>query len=200
MDSARTNTGDDERFHCVMATPIGSLRIVASGSAVTGIYHENHDPCPAQSLLGLPINVLRTPERGGACRTATDGMYGPTHTTFELLDAATREIDGYFEGSRRAFDIPIEPRGTPFQRQVWAALVQIPYGEKRSYRDVAAALGNASMGRAIGAAVRANPLSIVIPGHRVVSSAGAVVGYSAGTDAKMALLEREEHFASSSAR
>lgn len=81
--------------------------------------------------------------------------------------------------------------GTDFQRSVWDAVSKIPYGETRTYKDIAHALGNDSMGRAIGAAVRANPVSILIPGHRVVGSGGAVTGYAAGVPVKRALLELE---------
>ncbi len=109
----------------------------------------------------------------------------------EALARATDELAAYFAGDRRAFDVPVEPAGTAFQRQVWAAVAAIPYGGTATYRDIAAAIGRPSAARAVGAANGANPLAIVIPCHRVVGSDGDLTGYAGGLDAKRLLLTLE---------
>lgn len=200
-----TSPNEHQRFHCVMSTPIGRLLIVATAVAVAGVYHEEHNPRPAPTLLG-ELAVLPRPQdgadgahdagKGGPRSAPKKGLCSAPSSTIELLSAASQEMSEYFQGLRRQFDVATDSGGTLFQRRVWSALAQIPYGERRSYRDVATALGNPSMGRAIGAAVRTNPLSIIVPGHRVVSSTGAVVGYAAGIGVKTALLELEQKFAS----
>lgn len=206
--TANEDTSHDahQRFHCVIAAPIGRLLIVASTVAVTGVYHEEHNPRPAPTLLGELADLPRAQESADGpheagkdrpCSAPKVGLCSAPYSTIELLSAASQEISEYFQGSRRQFDIATDSGGTLFQRRVWSALAQIPYGERRSYRDVATALGNPTMGRAIGAAVRTNPLSIIIPGHRVVSSTGAVVGYAAGIGVKTALLELEQEFVQS---
>jgi methylated-DNA-[protein]-cysteine S-methyltransferase len=183
---------EEERFHTVVSSPIGALRVVATDSVVVGVYHQPHYPPPAVALLGRCIDPLSGGERRELRHTSAAPTDGAATRYDEVLTAATQELGEYFEGIRREFTLPTSPRGTPFQLRVWDALTQIPYGERWSYRRIASGLGNGAMGRAIGAAVRANPLSIVIPGHRVVSTSGAVLGYSAGTQAKTALLELEE--------
>lgn len=102
-----------------------------------------------------------------------------------------RELTEYFAGERKRFDVAIEPQGTPFQRQVWAALVEIPYGETRSYREVAEAIGNPKAVRAVGAANGANPLPIIVPCHRVIGSDGGLTGFGGGLDTKRYLLDLE---------
>ncbi|MHA7276822.1 methylated-DNA--[protein]-cysteine S-methyltransferase [Arthrobacter sp. Hz1] len=106
-------------------------------------------------------------------------------------ERATDQFSAYFAGTRRAFSLPVHASGTDFQQQVWGAVLGIAYGETRSYKELAAQLGNPSMGRAIGAAIRVNPLAIIIPGHRVVRSTGGITGYSAGPDVKRFLLDLE---------
>ena len=127
----------------------------------------------------------------GAPPTAEGGTVKPPAAAVALLLEADRELDEYFAGSRHTFDTPIELHGTAFQQRVWAALRAIPYGQTRSYREIGTQLGNPRMGRAIGAAVRSTPVSIIVPGHRVVGSTGAVIGYASGTATKTALLELE---------
>ncbi|BBE23023.1 methylated-DNA--protein-cysteine methyltransferase [Arthrobacter sp. MN05-02] len=176
---------EDERFFVELPSPVGPLRVVAHRSAVVGVYHGEHHPPPDPGLLGQAVGEQgTTPEDAGPAAV-------PPAATADLLGTATRELTEYFDGSRLVFDVPTSLQGTPFQLSVWTALARIPYGERRSYRDIAAYLGNPRMGRAIGAAVRVNPLSIIVPGHRVVSTTGAVVGYAAGPEAKTALLDLE---------
>lgn len=101
------------------------------------------------------------------------------------------QLTAYFDGSLRCFELAIEPTGTPFQREVWSVLRTIPYGETRSYLDVARAIGRPAACRAVGAANGANPIPIVIPCHRVVGSNGALTGFGGGIDVKRRLLALE---------
>lgn len=189
--SPSTEGEGDERFHIVIPSPVGPLLIVARNGAVVGVYHEHHDPAPTPCTLGQGTNIPGNSEHHGPSSPGALGR-APSRPTLTVLAEAARELREYFEGSRREFGIRTSAQGTPFQAGVWAALAEIPYGERRSYREIAAGLGNPAMGRAVGAAVRANPLSIITPGHRVVSTTGKVVGYAAGTEAKTALLELEQ--------
>ncbi|MDE5637173.1 MAG: methylated-DNA--[protein]-cysteine S-methyltransferase [Alistipes sp.] len=108
-----------------------------------------------------------------------------------LLESAARQLTEYFAGTRRDFDIPLAPAGTPFQQEVWRALREIPYGTTRSYKSVAEAVGSPLASRAVGMANNRNPLPIVVPCHRVVGASGALVGYAGGLDVKRALLDLE---------
>jgi methylated-DNA-[protein]-cysteine S-methyltransferase len=102
------------------------------------------------------------------------------------------QLNAYFTGTLRAFDLPVEPAGTPFQRRVWRALQDIPYGETESYGALARRLGDARAVRAVGLANGANPISIVIPCHRVIGANGSLVGYGGGLANKRALLDLEQ--------
>ena len=108
-----------------------------------------------------------------------------------LLVEAERQLTEYFAGRRRRFDLPLAPVGTTFQKEVWAALCGIPYGQTRSYKDIAAAVGRPVACRAVGMANNRNPLPIVIPCHRVIGASGALTGYAGGLDVKRRLLEIE---------
>ncbi|MGC8873034.1 MAG: methylated-DNA--[protein]-cysteine S-methyltransferase [Chloroflexia bacterium] len=108
-----------------------------------------------------------------------------------LLAGTAQQLEEYFEGKRRSFDLPLVLYGTPFQKTVWQALLEIPYGETRSYQEVAAAIGRPQASRAVGAAIGANPVPIVIPCHRVVRSDGSLGGYGGGLFLKVALLQLE---------
>lgn len=103
-----------------------------------------------------------------------------------------RQLEEYFEGKRTSFDVKIHVEGTPFQKQVWQALCQIPYGETRSYKDIAVLVGNPKASRAIGMANNKNPIPILIPCHRVIGTSGKMVGYRDGIDKKIILLELEK--------
>jgi O-6-methylguanine DNA methyltransferase len=109
----------------------------------------------------------------------------------EVLAPARRQLDAYFAGELRAFDLPIAPRGTPFQLRVWAELLRIPYGASISYGELARRLGDPKLTRAVGAANGANPISIIIPCHRVIGADGSLVGYGGGLEVKRGLLELE---------
>jgi methylated-DNA-[protein]-cysteine S-methyltransferase len=105
--------------------------------------------------------------------------------------AAERQLREYFEGKRTGFDLALHPKGTPFQQAVWKALQKIPYGQTRSYGDIARAVGRPNAVRAVGLANGRNPLPIVVPCHRVIGANGKLVGYGGGLPAKQALLDRE---------
>ncbi|HEU4327399.1 MAG TPA: methylated-DNA--[protein]-cysteine S-methyltransferase [Roseiflexaceae bacterium] len=108
-----------------------------------------------------------------------------------LLSEAVRQLDEYLRGARRVFDLPLALCGTPFQQEVWRALLGIPWGATLTYRELAARVGRPAAVRAVGAANGANPLSIVVPCHRVIASDGALRGYSGGLDLKRTLLALE---------
>jgi methylated-DNA-[protein]-cysteine S-methyltransferase len=107
------------------------------------------------------------------------------------LEPVARQLDEYFAGRRRRFDLDLRPRGTHFQLRVWEALVAIPYGETRSYGEIARALGRPEASRAVGAANGANPIPIVIPCHRVVGADGSLTGFGGGLAVKALLLDLE---------
>ena len=108
-----------------------------------------------------------------------------------LLHRAEQQLGEYFAGSRRSFDLPLAPQGTPFQREVWEALAAIPYGETSSYGQLAARVGRPSASRAVGAANGRNPLPIVLPCHRVIGANGALTGFGGGLPTKQFLLKLE---------
>ena len=115
------------------------------------------------------------------------GAEGPT----PLLEEAARQLEEYFAGQRKEFSLPLAPKGTEFQLRVWQALLQIPYGETRSYGELAAMVGNPKACRAVGGANHRNPLSILIPCHRVVGTGGSLTGYAGGLSVKEFLLKLE---------
>ncbi|PPB50512.1 cysteine methyltransferase [Arthrobacter pityocampae] len=210
MTAPHPSDPETDRWHHEIQSPVGALVIVAglqpgpgiraatntdngtgTGTvAIVGLYHAGHSPAPAPAHLGLRI-LTDDVREWDAPTTTSDSAVAPPAPVVDLLLRADQELAEYFAGSRRTFDLPLALHGTEFQQQVWAEVGAIPYGGTRSYRDIAVRLGNPRMGRAIGAAVRSNPVSIIVPGHRVVSSTGAVIGYAAGTGAKTALLELE---------
>lgn len=108
-----------------------------------------------------------------------------------IVEEAIRQLSAYFEGSRRDFDLPISPQGTEFQRLVWQHLLDIPYGQIVSYQDLAKAIGKPEAIRAVGAANGQNPISVVVPCHRVLGSDGSLTGYGGGLWRKEWLLKHE---------
>lgn len=109
----------------------------------------------------------------------------------ELSDRVFRQIDEYLKGIRKSFDFPYELRGTEFQKKVWRSLCRIPYGETRTYKQIAEAVGNPKASRAVGMANHKNPIAIAVPCHRVIGTDGTLVGYAGGLDMKKALLDLE---------
>lgn len=108
-----------------------------------------------------------------------------------VLEEAQRQLDEYFAGKRKTFDIPLHITGSDFQRKIWNILIDIPYGEIKSYKDIAVGFGDSKAVRAVAQAIGANGISIFIPCHRVVGSNGSLTGYAGGLDAKRMLLEIE---------
>lgn len=111
-----------------------------------------------------------------------------------LLCQAKRQLEEYFSGARKTFSLPLAPAGTPFQKLCWDALCQIPYGETRSYSEQAAAIGRPKACRAVGSANHHNPISILIPCHRVVGASGGLTGYGGGLEKKEFLLKLEQAY------
>ena len=109
-----------------------------------------------------------------------------------LINEAYRQLSEYLLGERKRFDLPLNPQGTVFQQQVWKALCDIPYGETRSYKQIAESIGNPKAVRAVGMANNRNPLLIVVPCHRVIGANGKLVGYGAGIEMKEFLLRLEK--------
>ena len=144
-------------------------------------------------VLPSPVGELTLTEENGALT----GLYfgarpGGEEVPSPLLEEAARQLQEYFAGCRREFFLPLAPRGTEFQRQVWHALEGIPYGETRTYGEIARAIGKPKACRAVGMANHRNPLSILVPCHRVVGADGSLTGYGGGLEAKQFLLELEK--------
>lgn len=162
--------------HVVVDSPIEELTLVcadtAVGAALTGVYMAVH---------------RHTDRTGWGDRTAL----GDRATPAVLVEAA-RQLSAYFAGELTDFDLPLAPRGTDFQRLVWAQLLGVPFGATTSYGQLATRLGNPGASRAVGLANGRNPISIVVPCHRVVGSTGALTGYGGGIERKRALLALEE--------
>lgn len=133
-------------------------------------------------------------EKNGAISYLTTGEVGEEHIVLEtpLIQEAYNQLNEYLNGTRTTFDFPINPQGTAFQLKVWKALCDIPYGEIRSYKQIAQAIGQPKAVRAVGMANHRNPLLIVIPCHRVIGSNGQLVGYTAGLTLKEHLLRLEK--------
>jgi methylated-DNA-[protein]-cysteine S-methyltransferase len=127
----------------------------------------------------LMVDHAHAPDRAGWRREAT------------AFAAAVEQLDAYFAGERTQFDLDFELAGTDFQRRVWAALLTIPYGETRSYGQIAEQIGATSASRAVGLANGRNPISIIVPCHRVIGSNGSLTGYGGGIDRKRTLLDLE---------
>lgn len=110
----------------------------------------------------------------------------------ELILNCKIQLEEYFAGKRKNFDLPLAPKGTDFQKRVWKALTDIPYGETRTYGEIAAAVGNPKAARAVGMANNKNPIGIIVPCHRVVGADGKLVGYAGGMEKKEWLLNLEQ--------
>ncbi len=173
-----------------------------------GLYRkEIMTPCGPLTLLcdGRALTAVRFGREADGAATAKTAQAGaemfekvmPTQQTQEaraaqeILEQAAREIGEYFEGKRRAFAVPTAAAGTPFQQAVWNALKEIPYGETRTYGEIARRIGHPRASRAVGQANNRNPLPIVVPCHRVIGASGALTGYAGGLAVKVRLLELE---------
>lgn len=158
---------------CDYESPLGKMLLAADDTALTGAWFYG------QRYFARGLE--------GAEKDAETGELADS----PVLLAARRWLDAYFAGERPdAADVPLAPRGTAFQRRVWNALLAIPYGETRTYGELAVELGSSP--RAVGAAVGRNPVSVIIPCHRVLGADGSLTGYAGGVDRKRALLELEQ--------
>jgi methylated-DNA-[protein]-cysteine S-methyltransferase len=154
-------------YRSTLETPVGALQLAVNSEGVlVEILLPNRKPAAGASTAVSPAA-----ERG--------------------MHAARAQLSEYFEGKRRVFDLPLQAEGSPFERQVWSKLLEVPYGVTTSYGAIAAALGLENGARAIGYANGANPIPIVIPCHRVIGSNGDLTGYGGGLPLKRALLEFE---------
>ena len=158
------------RTHTVIDSSLGPLTIVAEDAQIRCLYMDLQRHRPQDSEPGEP---------------------DPRGREAEPLKAAADQLDAYFAGRRSCFDLPLAPHGSDFQQRVWAALREIPYGQTESYGELAERIGSPGAARAVGLANGKNPISIVIPCHRVVGSNGSLTGYGGGLDAKRALLDLE---------
>jgi len=154
-------------FYKEIESPVGKLKLVASANALVAVLWEQERP---ERVKLEPMKV--TPQQ-------------------PILVETERQLSQYFSGIRTEFDLPIEPNGSNFQKKVWQALRGIPFGETRSYLDLAEAVGSPNACRAVGAANGKNPLAIVVPCHRVVGANGALTGFAGGVEAKAKLLALE---------
>ena len=175
--------------HAVMSSPIGLLTLVADGGALTAVYMENHKRGPAAGTLGAGVVLDGAVLDGSGPQGAAAGEINDDAA---LLARTRDQLGEYFAGERREFDVPLAPVGSPFRQQVWSLLQDIPYGRTRSYGDLARQLGDRNLAQAVGAANARNPVSVLIPCHRVVGAAGALTGYAGGLDRKQFLLGLED--------
>jgi methylated-DNA-[protein]-cysteine S-methyltransferase len=151
------------RAHIITDSPVGPLTLVSENGALVALYMDRQRHAPPPETLG----------------EAADG-------TSPLLGEAASQLKEYFAGQRTEFELPLTLIGTPFQRRVWAALRDIPYGETISYGQLADRIGKPSAARAVGLANGRNPIAIIVPCHRVVGADGSLTGYGGG-------IERKEH-------
>ncbi|HEY0452783.1 methylated-DNA--[protein]-cysteine S-methyltransferase [Actinophytocola sp.] len=149
--------------HALLDSPIGPVTLVGADGALTGLYMAEHRYAPES--------------------------FGPRDDG--AFPAVAEQLTEYFAGARTEFDIPLAPRGTPFQQQVWAALREVPYGETVSYGELAATIGRPTASRAVGHANGHNPISIIVPCHRVIGTSGSLTGYGGGLPRKRFLLALE---------
>ena len=146
-------------------TKIGKIGIEEDGLAITKIYFINNDE---------QEEILEKNETA-------------------LLKEAIKQLNEYFDGERSSFDLKLQPQGTEFQNKVWKALIEIPFGETRSYGEIAKIIGNEKASRAVGMANNKNPIAIIVPCHRVIGANGKLVGYAGGLDIKEMLLNLEKN-------
>lgn len=164
----------DQVYTAPLDSPIGALRLASTNS---GLLYVELPHASGRGLSGFLRQRMRGAEVGEG--------YAPNQQ-------AARQIVEYLEGKRKVFELPLDLRGTPFQLEVWDALRRIPYGETRSYAQIAALLGRANAVRAVGSANGANPISLVVPCHRVINSDGKLGGYAGGLNVKARLLAMEQ--------
>ncbi|MFD0684008.1 methylated-DNA--[protein]-cysteine S-methyltransferase [Actinomadura fibrosa] len=158
-----------EITHAVLDSPVGPLTAVATDGMLSGLYMKDQRHRPAQETFGVPTDDLDA----------------------EPFATVAAQLDAYFAGELTDFDVPLNLRGTPFQRRVWAALQEIPYGETVTYGQLAVEIGQPTASRAVGLANGRNPCGVIVPCHRVIGSTGSLTGYGGGLECKRYLLDFE---------
>ncbi len=154
-------------YYKFMDSPVGKLKLVANERGIVAILWQNDKPH----------------------RVRLDDLFEDVE--FPLLIKTEKQLQEYFSGHRKSFSMPLDMRGTPFQKQVWTALLDIPFGETRSYGELAKQIGYPAASRAVGAANGRNPISIIVPCHRVIGSSGSLTGFAGGLEIKARLLALE---------
>ena len=169
----------DDLVETTLATPIGTLTVIASPRGVRAVLW------PGEEYADVARSRVRR-------RNVGDFVVGGEPEARRIADVAVQQLGEYFRGERRDFDVPLDLHGTEFQQAAWRVLRTIPYGTTMSYGEQARALGDANKARAVGAANGRNPISVIVPCHRVVGAAGALTGFAGGLDAKQWLLAHEQ--------
>lgn len=154
-----------ENVYTILSSKLGDVTIQANNDGLLGIWFETYTTKPQE--------------------------LGREDRKHNVLAEACKQLTEYFEGSRKTFDVPLAAKGTDFQKQVWQALTQIPFGETWSYQDLANTIGNPKAVRAVGLANGKNPISVIVPCHRVIGKSGKLTGYAGGLERKEALLKLE---------
>ncbi len=154
-----------QNVYTIFSSRLGDVTIQANDDGLLGIWFETYTTKPKE--------------------------LGREDRKHNVLAEACKQLTEYFEGSRKIFDVPLAAKGTDFQKQVWQALTQIPFGETWSYQDLANAIGNPKAVRAVGLANGKNPISVIVPCHRVIGKSGKLTGYAGGLERKKALLALE---------
>lgn len=164
-------------IYAYVESPIGRLLLQSDGEALTGVSMDVPD-------AAAPTEPVDRSPATSAQRWRHDASGG-------VLPLASRQLDEYFAGTRRDFDLPLRLQGTPFQQRVWAVLTEIPYGVTWSYGQLAKRINNPNASRAVGLANGRNPISILVPCHRVIGADGSLTGYGGGVERKRWLLAHE---------
>jgi methylated-DNA-[protein]-cysteine S-methyltransferase len=164
--STRTTLAMTSVRHTTIPSPLGDLTLVARGDVIAGLYFQGHWHPPTVAALGVENAVG--------------------------FNDVARELGGYFAGQRQAFDVPFGVEGDDLQRRVWDLIGQVPYGETCTYGELARRLDDGTTSRDVGTTVGRNPLSILIPCHRIVGSTGKLTGYAGGLRRKQFLLDLEQ--------
>ncbi|MDP2574218.1 methylated-DNA--[protein]-cysteine S-methyltransferase [Vibrio penaeicida] len=154
-----------ENVYTILSSKLGDVTIQANDDGLLGIWFETYTTKPQE--------------------------LGREDRKHNVLAEACKQLTEYFDGGRKTFDVPLAAKGTDFQKQVWQALTQIPFGETWSYQDLANTIGNPKAVRAVGLANGKNPISVIVPCHRVIGKSGKLTGYAGGLERKEALLKLE---------
>lgn len=176
--------------HAYASTILGDMLLVAEGDALAGAYFDGHTYPPQADAIGELIELADSGQDG-----APEG-----HNEDRLLTQAARELREYLAGERQEFDVPLVTHGDEFSERVWRILLDLPYGGTTTYGAIAREMGNLSLAQRVGQAVGHNPISIIVPCHRVLGADGSLTGYAGGLERKRALLALEEPSADEAGR